>query len=383
MANAGRSRGHLALREALALVGLWSVLCAATATAGPPSGVVAVVDGQSITAKEFEHWYGVAAKSGGNRVPHNPPRFRECVADKHATLPHDGRGSTRKQLRRQCSAEHHALVEQVMQLLISFRWIRGEAEAQDITVTPSEVRAQFREQKHASFPKQKDYEKFLRASGQSEQDILMRVELDLLSSELRDRVTSDMAPVTNKQIKQYYELNRDRFMLPERRNLLVVLAKTKRNAAAARARIQAGERWATVAKALSIDPASRSQGGKLRWVAQGQPERAFSRALFAAKQGELQGPVRTRFGWYVFKVTKIKPAIRQSLEQASGTIRILLRSQGQQQALDEFVQAFTKRWRRRTICRRGYRTSDCANGPEAPGSVSRSYALLDRRAKAD
>jgi foldase protein PrsA len=256
-----------------------------------------------------------------------------------------------------------------MQLLISFRWVRGEAEAQGITVTRAEVRAEFREQKRGSFRTRKDYEEFLRRSGQSERDILRRVELDLLSNKLRERVTSDVAAVSDEDIERYYERNRARFKLPERRDLLVVLSKTRREAAAARARIEAGERWRTVAKDVSIDKASRSRGGKLRGVTEGQSERALNRALFAAERGELRGPLRTRFGWYVFKVTKIKRARQQPLEEVRRTIARLLRSQREQQALDTFVRGFTRRWSARTFCRRGYRISDCANGSErAQGS---------------
>lgn len=374
---AGDGRG-IWRRLAFALVAVWSVACAAIAAAGPPPsqdcagagqssslpcGVVAVVGDQSITVTEYEHWYGVAVRSTGSPVALDPPRFTKCIAARHETLPRNGRGTTRKQLKRQCAAEHRALRDQVMQLLISFRWIRGEAEARGIKATPSQVRAQFREQKRTSFPKQKDYEKFLEDSGQTEADILMRVELDLLSNKIRERVTSDVTAVSDQDIKRYYERNRARFALPERRDLLVVLSKTKGDAAAARARIEAGERWATVAKDLSIDRASRSRGGKLRGVADGQQGRALNRALFSAERGELRGPVRTRFGWYVFEVTKIRPARRQSLEQAKPAIASLLRAQRQQGALDTFVGAFTERWRARTICRQGYRTSDCANGP--------------------
>ena len=49
------------------------------------------------------------------------------------------------------------------------------------------------EQKQQSFPKESDYQKFLRTSGQSETNILQRVLLDLLSNGIRDRI---VAPAT-------------------------------------------------------------------------------------------------------------------------------------------------------------------------------------------
>ena len=41
----------------------------------------------------------------------------------------------------------------------------------------------------------------------------------------------------------------------------------------------------------------------------------------------------------------------------------MLESEAQQTALDAFVQDFTVRWRAKTECAEGYRTSDCRNGP--------------------
>lgn len=366
MARDGRRlRRHLAFRGAV-LVVLASIAWPATAAAGTlrPQDV-AVVGDQPITKAEYDHWFHIAAKSGGGQVTPDPPRFTQCIAAKRESLPTGGPTTTRKQLRRQCASENRSLRDQAMQLLISFRWIRGEAEERGIAASASQVRARFRNQKRASFPKQKDYEKFLRQSGQTERDILRRVELDLLSSRIRDQVTGDSVRVSDRDVKRYYDRNRERFAVSERRDLLVVLTKTRAKAAEARARIEAGEPWATVARDLSIDPGSRSRGGRLPAVSKGQQERRFDRAVFAAKRGELNGPVRTRFGYYVFKVTRIRPARQQTLEQAKLSIVQLLISRRSQRKLDAFVEAFTSKWRARTTCRQGYRTTDCANGPSA------------------
>lgn len=344
---------------ALAAITLCALACAANAAAASPyalpDGVVALVDDRPITLAQYEHWFAIAAKAGGRSLASDPPRFTRCIADKQRTLPRRSR-TTRRQLRRQCAAEHRALLEQVMQLLISFRWIRGEAAERGITVTPAEVRAQFREQKRASFPKRRDYVRFLRESGQKEADILFRVELDILSNRIREEVHTDVPPVSEEDVARYYDDNRGRFTVPARRDVLVVMTKTRSEAAVARARIEAGERWAAVAKDLSIDPASRKRGGRLRNVASHRSVRAF----FAAARGRLRGPVRTRFGWYVFKVTRIRPSERLPLRKARSTIRQLLRSQREQEALDVFVRDFNARWKARTVCRRGYRTEDCA-----------------------
>ena len=65
------------------------------------------------------------------------------------------------------------------------------------------------------------------------------------------------------------------------------------------------------------------------------------------------------------KPPKVTPASQQSLAEAKDTIKQTLQSQNQQKALDAFVKDFTKRWKDKTECSEGYKTSDCKNGPKA------------------
>ncbi len=336
---------------------------------GIPGDSVATVDGNNITKASYDHWLGIASKSGGQAsgaVP-KPPKYTECIANKRKTLPKPAKGqptTTDKQLKTQCASEYKALRDQVLQLLISFEWIQGEAKEQKVKVSDAEVKKQFDTQKKASFPKDADYAKFLKQSGQSEKDILMRVKLDLLSNKIREKVTKDLDKVSDADITKYYNENKTRFAQPERRDLLVVLTKTEAKANEAKSAIQGGQAFGAAAKKFSIDPSSKAQGGKLPAVAKGQQEAAFDKAIFAAKKGALTGPVKTQFGYYVFKVTKVTAATQQSQKEASATIKQLLASQGQQKALDKFVKDFTKKWKKKTDCKKGYQTTDCSNGPK-------------------
>jgi foldase protein PrsA len=337
---------------------------------GVPGNAVATVDGNQITKTAFTHWLGVAAKSGGTQaaaVP-KPPDYQECIAAKRKALPKPAKGqpkTTVAQLKTKCKQEYQSLRDQVLQLLISFQWIQGEAKDQGIKVTDAEVKKSFETQKKASFPKDSDYQKFLKTSGQSQDDIMLRVKLDVLSNKIREKVTKGKDKVTDAEIQAYYDKNKSRFAQPERRDLLVVLTKTEAKANQAKAAIEGGQSFASVAKKFSIDQASKAQGGKLAAVAKGQQEKALDDAVFSAKKGKLEGPVKTQFGYYVFKVTKVTPASQQSLDQAKTTIKQLLASQKQQKALDAFVKKFQKKWKEKTDCRDGYRTQDCKNAPKA------------------
>src|SRR3954452_14948370 len=337
---------------------------------GVPGNAVATVDGNSIEKSQFVHGLTVASKSGGKAraAPPKPPKFTECIAQKRKTTPAPAKGQpkvTDSQLKAQCKQEYSSLRDQVLQLLISFEWIEGEAKAQNIKVSDKEVQAAFDKQRKQAFPKDADFQKFLKDSGQTEADILKRVRLDTLSNKIRDKVTKGKDQVSDAQIAAYYNKNKARFAQPERRDLQIVLTKTKAKAKAARKAIAGGQSFASVAKKYSIDQASKAKGGKLPAVAKGQQEKALDAAIFSAKKNQLTGPVKTQFGYYVFKVNKIAKASQQSLDQSKATIKQTLASQNQQKALDAFVKSFRKRWKAKTDCSSGYRTQDCKNAPKA------------------
>lgn len=339
-----------------------------------PGNAVAQVGDVSITKDDFNHWMNVAAVSSAQqsgakaqavKVP-VPPDFTECIAQKKQNAPKPAKGqptTTDAQYKAQCRQEYESLRDQVMSFLISAQWIQQEAAERDIKLTDEQLQKDFKKTKEQSFPKESDYQKFLKTSGMTEQDILFRVKLDSLSNKLRDQVIKGKDKITDAQITSYYNKNKQRFATPETRDVRIVLTKTEAEANQAKQALESGQSWSKVAKQYSIDQASKKQGGLLSGIAKGQQEQALDDALFSAKKGELGGPVKTQFGWYVYEVEKITPANQQTQQQASATIRQLLQSQGQQKALDSFVKDFQKRFKADTACRQGFVTQDCHNAP--------------------
>jgi foldase protein PrsA len=352
-----------------------------------PGNAVANVDGTLITTSAFNHWVAVAARSqnptgGAVSVP-DAPTFAKCVAAKQKSQPKPPKGQqppTAAQLKAQCQQEYNGLRDQVMQFLISAQWIQGEAKDQGVKVTDADVNKRFQQTKKQSFPKDADYQKFLKQSGMTQADILFRVKLDALSSKIRDKITKGKNKVTDAQITTYYNKNKKRFAQPERRDLRVVLTKTLAQANVAKKALEKGQSWKVVAKKYSTDQSTKNTGGQLLAVTKGQQDRTFETAAFKAPKNKILGPVKTQFGYYVFEVSKITPAAQQSLAQAKTTIKQLLMSQNQQKALNDFVKGFQKKWKDRTNCRKGFVTQDCSNAPKpkkaktAPGAVPQGGA---------
>jgi foldase protein PrsA len=370
------------------------VLAACGGGSGLPGNAVAKVGDQSITKTDFEHWLRVAAISAagqtdpavaaGTKKPDvvvpDPPDYKACIAKKAKDAPKPAKGQpkpTTTQFKQQCQQEYESFRDQVMSFLISSKWIEGEADDQGIKVTDAEVQKQFDKTKKQTFHKESDFQKFLTNSGMTLDDLKFRVRLQTLSDKLRAKVTKGKDTATSAQIQTYYNAHKKDFSQPERRDVRLVLTKSKAKADQALAAIKGGQSFKTVAKRLSVDQTTKNQGGLKLAMAKtdADNDKTFATAAFAAKKGQLKGPIKTAFGYYVFRVEKVTTASQQTLTQATATIKQLLSSQNQQKALNDFVADFRKRWQKETDCRKGYVTSDCKNAPKKSSTTSTTQTV--------
>ena len=367
------------LRFSTLLVAIALVIAGCGGSGDVPTDSVAKVGDAKITKSQFTHWFEAAAKqqaqSTGAKpedvVAPDPPEFTKCIAAKgKQPVPKGVPKPDPKALKAQCKQEYDGVRDQTLQFLISSQWLTQEAAKRKITASEKEVQTTFQQQKKQSFPKEADYQKFLQTSGQSETDLLYRVKLSVLTNKLQQSIVKKKATVSDKEISDYYNKNKQRFAQPETRDLEVVLATKKPKAQAALKAVKSGQKWAAVAKKFSTDDASKSQGGKLPGVTKGQQEKTFDAAIFSAQKGKVLGPIKTQFGFYVFRVTKITPAKQQTLEQVKTTLKNLLQSQGQQKALNDFVKDFQKRYKKMTNCAKGYVVEQCKNAPKTKTSTT-------------
>ena len=375
-ATMGRSMPNLLRAPAL---GAFFVAAALAVTgcgdAVPGNSVVKVEETDaSITRDTFNRWMNVAvsqnqpeqANAPKPQVP-KPPEFAACVTQKRKTTPKPAKGQpapSSGQLKTQCKTEYEGLRDTVLSFLIAAEWVEGESVDQKVKVKAADVDKSFAQRKKSQFPKEADFQKFLKQTGFRVEDIKFQVRVEELQRKLVAKITKGTDKVTDAQISAYYTKQRKQFAQPERRDLRIVLTKTRARAAAAKQALAGGQSFKSVAKRYSIDQASKDQGGQLLAVAKGQQEKAFDAAIFKARRGSRQGPVKTEFGYYVFEVAKITPASQQTLAQAKPTIKTLLAQQNQQKALDKFVKTYRAKWKKRTNCRKGFVTADCKNGPK-------------------
>lgn len=130
-------------------------------------------------------------------------------------------------------------------------------------------------------------------------------------------------PVTEEDIKKYFEENRAEFgQRPATISFVQVVVSPKASDSAratARAKleealkeIRAGAEFETVAKKYSDDPASKDRGGDLGWFRSGAMVREFDQMAFALAPGQVSPIIETSYGFHIIKVEKVRGAERQA-----------------------------------------------------------------------
>ncbi|WP_349984968.1 peptidyl-prolyl cis-trans isomerase [Stenotrophomonas sp. WHRI 8082] len=112
-------------------------------------------------------------------------------------------------------------------------------------------------------------------------------------------------------LRKRYNDEKARFATPEQRLTSHILISTADGAEAKAAKLAteakaAGADFAALAKANSDDTGSKEQGGDLGWVDRGAMVKPFEDAVFAAKAGDIIGPVKTDFGYHVIQVREVR-----------------------------------------------------------------------------
>ena len=357
--------------RSLATIALAGACAAAVAGCGNslPSGAVAKVGDSTITKEEFERWLKNAAagqtQGGEASVPDPSDGYKTCVATlKKQPQAQGAPKQSDAQLKSQCKQQYEGLRDEVMQFLIQSEWVQQEAEERGVEVSDAEVKKSFEDQKSKAFPKPADYDKFLKQSGMGEEDILFRVKLDQLQTKLTKKITEDKVKVSDEDVSNFYEKNQKQFAVPEARDVNLVLTKSKAKADEAKSRVEGGDKFGTVAKDLSIDEATKSQGGKLTGLTKGQQDPELEKAAFAAKRNQLQGPVKTQFGYYVFEVSKVTEASQPELTEVEDRIKQQLRSEKEQKVLNDFIKDFREEYKDKTECADDFRIAECKNAPK-------------------
>ncbi len=141
------------------------------------------------------------------------------------------------------------------------------------------------------------------------------------------------------KISAYYKEHMDEFSVKEQRKARHILLRLPQDASEEDAkkvkakadrlfeRLRKGESFVKLASKYSEDPGSAKNGGDLGFFSKGTMITPFDDKVFSMKEGEISPPIRTKFGWHIIKLEKIKPQRLKPLKDVRPIIEAKLKSQ--------------------------------------------------------
>jgi foldase protein PrsA len=158
--------------------------------------VVEVGSSAQITASMVSHWLPIVAIRDYDLSPQgavpawvipDPPRFTTCIGhlESAATDPAKPQPPvTRDALLRQCRSRNQALRQQTLAFLITGEALIADAKTRGLASTDREARQRLARVNATEFPSRTALQKYLKATGETEADQLLRARIKLASTKI-------------------------------------------------------------------------------------------------------------------------------------------------------------------------------------------------------
>ena len=129
-------------------------------------------------------------------------------------------------------------------------------------------------------------------------------------------------------LKAYYEQSKNRWTSPEQRRASHILIEFGSDKAAALKKAEEllaeakadPSKFAELAEKNSADTGSAATGGDLSYFGRGMMTKPFEDAVFAAKKGDIVGPIETEFGYHIIYVTDVQESAVKPYEAVKDEI---------------------------------------------------------------
>lgn len=239
----------------------------------------------------------------------------------------------------------------------------GDLISQSTIVTPAEIETEYRRKndqirieyvalRRAEFAKQVSVsDQEIQEEFEKNKDALKLPEKRSATLFLIDEVrTAAGMKIDEADLRRAYNEQMDRFRTPERLKVRHILLKTtdkpeaevkklETKAEDLLKQLKGGGDFAALAKANSDDPGSAAQGGDLGYVTRGQTVKNFEEAAWSLKPGQLSNVVKTEYGFHILQLmerqdARVRPFEEAKTELAAETQRQLLFDRMQKNAED-------------------------------------------------
>jgi parvulin-like peptidyl-prolyl isomerase len=213
--------------------------------------------------------------------------------------------------------------------------LKQHFEAEGTEVLPDDYDDQFEKYKETLKSQGESIDEQLKEEGIGDETLEFFFAAQFYTQKYMDGIDNE-TPVTDADIKTYYEENKDQLVSPSQIKVSHILVEDDKHSDAGRTSIEAikadidsGEAtFAEMAKKYNTD-ATKDTGGDLGWMdANSNFVQEFKDAALALKEvNEMSDVVETQFGYHLILLTDKKKEHQKTLKEATADIKATLEEQ--------------------------------------------------------
>lgn len=246
--------------------------------------------------------------------------------------------------------ERAALREKTLAGIIEKRLQLQEAEREKLVVDEAEMKEQLNEiQKRLGAQNETELEQMVKAQGLNMEGVKKRLREQLLVERIKRRKVNLRISVTEEDIDQYLNANREKLetgLSFEARHILFLPTAgagedgwqaARRRAEDVYTRVMGGEDFGELAREFSDDTATAKNGGRLGVLKRGELAPDIEKAILRLSPGEHSPPFRSEVGYHLFELESKETLAGEQLAQARNQIRDILYKQKYEVRLNEWL----------------------------------------------
>lgn len=269
--------------------------------------------------------------------------YQKADAALHADVEQACQGCTPDRI----EAEYKDGQKNLLRDLIDTQLLIARAKDMDISVETDLIKRLDDVRKQNNLTSLEDLQKAVESSGMAWEDYKAQLRNSLLSQEVIRREVGSRMDIGADEVKKYYDAHMDEFNRPEEVQLSDIFLSTEgktpeeiaaiqKQAEALRARILAGEDFATLSKRYSEGPTAQN-GGDLGVYERGVLDAKLNDAVFKLDKGQLTDVIQTKTGFELIKVVEHFQAGVQPLDKVENEIMNKLYTAKMEPALREYL----------------------------------------------
>lgn len=263
---------------------------------------VATVNGEKITRAQFDQ------------------RMKLIIAQLNATY---GAGFTDSTQGKQIvESERSSTLTQMIEETLELQKAKELKVVKDEKTLDKQVDTQYNQIK-SSYNDEKAFLAAIKQYGYDAAGLKNFLKTQAIISALQEAQTKNVT-VSDSDIETYYNSHPYEFTTSsDTMHVKHILVKTEEEAKAVKARLEKGEDFATVAKAVSTDTGTSSNGGDLGDIdyANNSLDATFFKACLTLKVNQISDPVHTQYGYHIILVTSKKEYPLKKLADVKSTIQ--------------------------------------------------------------